>query len=151
MQQILPIIALCMFLARQLIAAEAPKPVVFDIHDGYFVSSRFEPAAPTSFVVINDQQSFDKVFGVARVMGDKSHRLPPAAFGKKFVVTVIHRGKSMVTYQVESVVANGQTLVVRYTTKSVRSDSAEFACPLILALDNGDFKAVKLSWIDFYR
>jgi len=79
------------------------------------------------------------------VMGDKSHRLPPAAFGKKFVVAAIHRGKSMVTYQVESVVADGQTLVVRYTTKSVPSDSAEFACPLILSLDNGDFKAVRFA------
>jgi len=45
-------------------------------------------------------------------MGDKSHRLPPAAFGKKFVVAAIHRGKSMVTYQVESVVADGGNLVL---------------------------------------
>ena len=136
-------IAVSIFLASHLVAAEAPpKPVVFDTHDGYFVSNQFEPAAPTSFVVIKDQVSFDKVFGVAGVMGDKSHRLPPAALGTKWVVAAIHRGKSMVTYQVESVVADGQTLVARYTTKSVPSDTAEFACPLILSLDNGDFKAI---------
>ena len=94
-----------MVLASHLAAtAVPPKPVVFDTHDGYFVSNQFEPAAPTSFVVIKDQRAFDKIFGAAMVMGDKSHRLPPAAFGKKIVVAVIHRGKAMVTYQVESVV-----------------------------------------------
>jgi hypothetical protein len=123
----------------------APKPVAFDTHDGYFVSNQFEPAAPVSFVVIKDQESFDKVFGVARVMGDKSHRLPPAAFANKFVVAAIHRGKAMLTYQVESVSADGPALVVRYSTKSTPSDSAEFACPLILSLDKGSYKAVRFA------
>jgi hypothetical protein len=50
-----------------------------------------------------------------------------------------------VTYQVDSIVADGQTLVVRYTTKSVPSDSAEYACPLILSLDKGDFKVVRFA------
>ena len=133
-------------LATCALAEDPPsKPVAFDTHDGYFVSNQFEPASPTSFVVIKDQESFDKVFGVARVMGDKSHRLPPAAFGNKFVVAAIHRGKAMLTYQVESVSADGPTLVVRYTTKSTPSDSAEFACPLILSLDKGDYKVVRFA------
>jgi hypothetical protein len=77
------------------------------------------------------------------VMGDKSHRLPPAAFDQKIVVAAIHRGKAMVTYQVQSVTAEAQTLVVRYTTRSTPDDNAEFACPLILSLDKGDFKSVR--------
>ena len=125
-----------------LAAQPASKPVAFDTHSGYFVSNKYEPAAAASFVAITAQESFDKVFGVAMVMGDKSHRLPPAAFVGKFVVAAIHRGKAMLTYQIESVVADGQTLVVRYTTKSEPSASAEFACPLILSLDKGDYKTV---------
>jgi len=124
-------------------AAPLAKPVAFETHDGYFVSNKFEPGQAVSFVVIQDQPSFDKVFGVAMVMGDKSHRLPPAAFDKKLVVTAIHRGKAMVTYQVKSVTAEAQTLVVRYSTKSKPDDNAEFACPLILSLAKGDFTAVR--------
>ena len=76
-------------------------------------------------------------------MGDKSHRLPPAAFDTKIVVAAIHRGKAMVTYQVHSVTAEARTLVVRYTTQAAPDDHAEFACPLILSLDKGDFTAVR--------
>jgi len=124
-------------------AEPAARPVAFDSHDGYFVSNRFEPEASTSFTVITDQAAFDKTFGVGRVMGDKSHRLPPAVFEKNMVVAAIHRGKAMVTYQVESMVAEGRTLIVRYTTKSEPSASAEFACPLILSLGKGDYTAVR--------
>lgn len=124
-------------------AAPPAKPVAFETHDGYFVSNKFEPGQAVSFVVIQDQPSFDKVFGVAMVMGDKSHRLPPAAFANKLVVTAIHRGKAMVTYQVKSVAVEAQTLVVRYATKSKPDDNAEFSCPLILSLDKGDFTTVR--------
>ena len=129
------------------LAADAPataaKPVAHDTHDGYFVSNKFEPGAPTSFVVLKDQPSFDEVFGVGMVMRDKSHRLPPAAFEKKMVVAAIHRGKAMVTYKVESVTAEAQTLIVRYTATSKPDATAEFACPLIISLDKGDYKSVR--------
>ena len=128
-------------------AAEPPappsKPIAFDTHDGYFVSNKFEAAAPTSFVVLKDQASFDKVFGVGMVMNDKHHRLQPATFGTKIVLSAIHRGKAMVTYQVASVTAESQTLVLRYTTTSKPSESAEFACPLIISLDKGDYSKVR--------
>jgi len=128
-------------------AAEAPappaKPVAFDTHGGYFVSNKFEPEEPVSFVVLKDQPSFDKVFGVAMVMGDKSHRLPLNAFDKKIVVAAIHRGKALVTYQVASIVAEAETLIVRYCTKSEPSDTAGFACPLILSLDKGNSQTVR--------
>lgn len=124
-------------------AGDAVTPPAFATHDGYFVSNQFEPESPVSFVVIRDQEAFDKVFGAAVVMRDKAHRLPPAAFEKKFVIAAIHRGKAMVTYQVESVAIEAQTLVVRYSAKSTPSDSAEFACPLILSIDKIDFKGVR--------
>ena len=117
--------------------------VATETHDGYFVSNKFEPNAPTSFVVALDQAAFDNVFGVARVMRDRSHRLPADAFEKKIVVAAIHRGKAMVTYKVESANLDGKTLIIRYTTKSEPSESAEFSCPLILSVPKGDFDAVQ--------
>ena len=123
--------------------APLAKAVEFDTHDGYFVSNQFETKAATSFVVLKDQASFDKIFGVGMVMRDKSHRLPATAFAEKIVVTAIHRGKALVTYQVDSVVAEGPTLVVSYTTVVRPEKTAEFSCPLIVAVIKGDYSAVR--------
>ncbi|MEI6606556.1 MAG: hypothetical protein WCP35_14700 [Verrucomicrobiota bacterium] len=134
-------------LVEQSVAADAAPPpaksIGFETHDGYFVSNKFEPDAEASFVVITDQPAFDKVFGVGMVMGDKSHRLPPAAFDKNFVVAAIHRSNGMLTYQVTSVTTEAQTLIVRYTTKTTPDANAKFACPLILSLYKGDYRFVR--------
>ena len=119
------------------------KPVEFDTHDGYFVSNQFEAKAATSFVVIKDQAAFDKVFGVGMVMGDKHHRLPAGTFDKKIVVSAIHRGKAMVTYQVDSVATEGNVLVVSYTTVVTPEKSAEYSCPLIVSVAKGNYQAAR--------
>ena len=72
-------------LVQQATATE-PVKLTFDTYGGYFVSNKFEPDAAKSFVVINDQEQFDKVFGVAFVMGDKSRRLPKDAFKSLMVI-----------------------------------------------------------------
>ena len=123
--------------------AASSQPLAFETQTGYFVSNQFEPAAPTSFVVLTDQAAFDKVFGVAMVMHDKSHRLAPDAFAAKLVVAVIHRGKMVVEYKVEQVTADGKTLTIRYTTKSEPSATAEFACPLIISIAKAEYDTVR--------
>ena len=123
--------------------AAAAVPVAYDVYGGYFVSNKFEPKAETSLVVLQDQQAFDRVFGAAYVMRDKSHRLPPDAFATKIVLAAIHRGKAMWEYQVQDVQAAGGVVTVRYAATSKASDSAEFACPLILAIEKGDYAAAE--------
>jgi hypothetical protein len=63
------------------LAGDVAQPTILplDTYSGYFVSNKFEPDAPKSFVIITSQKHFDQVFGVAFVMGDKSHRLPKDA------------------------------------------------------------------------
>ena len=51
-----------------------PTKLAFDTHSSYFVSNKFEPDAAKSFLVIHDQEQFDKVFGVGFVMRVKHHR-----------------------------------------------------------------------------
>jgi len=123
--------------------AASSQPLAFETQTGYFVSNQFEPAAPTSFVVLTDQAAFDKVFGVAMVMHDKSQRLAPNAFAEKLVVAVIHRGKMVVTYKVEQVTALGRTLHIHYTTKSEPNATAEFACPLIISIAKAEYDTVR--------
>jgi len=87
---ILLLAAVCC-LGQRLSAAE-PAKLAFDTYGGYFVSNKFEPKVAESFVAITHQKQFDKVFGVAFVMRDKSHRLPKDAFKSNIVLvaTTIH-------------------------------------------------------------
>jgi hypothetical protein len=117
--------------------------LTFDIYSGYFVSNKFEPDAAASFVVISDQEQFDNVFGVAFVMRDKSHRLPKDAFKASIVVAAIKRGNAVVEYKVESATETKGVVELKYTTTSQKSDTATFACPLIVSIPKGDYKTVQ--------
>ena len=140
----LTLVVLMLLTAASLVqAAPATQPVAFDTHDGYFVSNKFEPDVPTSFVVFQDQKAFDKVFGSAFVMNDKHHRLPKDAFESKMVVATIKRGKAVWTYKVEAVRAEAGILTLRYSTKTEAHPTAEFACPLIVSIPKGDYVAVQ--------
>jgi len=120
-----------------------PAPLAFEVHSGYFVSNKFEPKAAESFVAIADQAEFDKIFGVARVMRDKSHRLAKDAFKSKLVVAAIKRGKAFWTYSVQQVTLRGGVVRIRYTATAKKSESATFACPLIVSIPKGTYSAVQ--------
>jgi len=128
---------------RPSAAPAASSPLAFDTYGGYFVSNKFEPEAETSLVVIQDQQAFDKVFGAAFVMRDKSHRLPPGAFDSCIVLAAIHRGKAVWEYAVQDVRAAAGVVTLRYAATAKPSDSAQFACPLILSIAKGHYTAVQ--------
>jgi hypothetical protein len=117
--------------------------MAFDTYSGYFVSNKFEPNAAESFAVISDQSQFDKIFGVAMVMGDKSHRLAPDAFQSKVVLAVVKRGKAVWEFRVESVIVSDKVVTLRYSTTSKKSDSAEFAKPLIVLIPKVKYTAVR--------
>jgi type II secretion system protein G len=117
--------------------------LTFDTYSGYFVSNKFEPNAADSFVVITDQDHFDEVFGVAFVMGDKSHRLPKDAFKSAMVIAPIKRGKSLWDFKVERVTEAKGMVELRYTTTEKKSDTATFASPLIVAIPKGKYTGVQ--------
>jgi hypothetical protein len=117
--------------------------LAFDTYSGYFVSNKFEPNAAESFVVLNDQEEFDKVFGAAMVMDDKSHWLPKNAFKSQIVIAVIKRGSSVVEYKVEGVTVKGGVVELGYSTTSKKSDTATFASPLIVSIPRGKYQAVQ--------
>jgi hypothetical protein len=122
-------------------AAEGTK-LRFDTYSGYFVSNKFEPDAAASFLVVTSQKQFDKVFGVATVMGDKSHRLPKDLFKSSIILTAIKRGPAVWEFKIESVKVDRGVVKLHYTTTAQKSDSATFACPLILSIPSGKYVAV---------
>jgi hypothetical protein len=129
-------------LGKPALAADATK-VTFETYSGYFVSNKFEPNAAESLMVITDQKQFDKAFGVATVMGDKSHRLPKDAFKSRIVLAVIKRGSAVVDYKVASVIVKDGVVELRYSTSSKQSDTATFASPLIVSIPKGKYTAIK--------
>ena len=129
-------------LGQQAPGAE-PAKLTFDTYSGYFVSNKFEPNAAASFVVINDQKQFDKVFGVAFVMRDKSHRLPKDAFKSNMVVAAIKRGAALWKFKMEGVSVKDGVVEIKYTTTSTKSDTATFACPLIVSIPKGKYTAMQ--------
>ena len=120
--------------------------LAFDTYEGYFVSSTFEPNAAESFMVIHDQEQFDKVFGVWEVsrLADKPSLLPKEAFRSSMVLAAIKRGKLDWTYRVERIVTGATGIVeFRYTATSKKREYGHTACPLIIAIPNGKYTAVQ--------
>ena len=138
-------LVLCLFMGLLIHAtsAEETAKLKFQTYSGYFVSNKFEPDSSASFVVLDNRKQFDQVFGVAFVIGDKSPRLAPDAFKTQLVLAAIRRGKAFCTYQVSSVTEKGGVVQLHYQTTSKKSDSATFACPLILSIPKGKCQAVE--------
>ncbi|MEN6458209.1 MAG: hypothetical protein ABFC63_04710 [Thermoguttaceae bacterium] len=138
-------IALFLFLLTWPSVAGATEPtnLPFDSCSGYFVSNRFEPDAAQSFLVSTNQKQFDKVFGLAVVMGDKSHRLPTDAFKSKMVLAVVKRAKAVWEFKVLGVTLDNGVVKLNYTTTSKKSESATFACPLVVSIPKGNYRAVE--------
>ncbi len=129
--------------ADERVTNTAGTKLIFDTYSGYFVSNKFEPDAAESFLVVTDQEGFDKVFGVAFVMGDKAHRLPKDAFKSFMVVAAIKRGKAVVEFKVEGVTLKEGVVELCCTTTEKKSDTATFACPLIVSIPKGEYTAVQ--------
>jgi hypothetical protein len=126
-----------------LASAAEPVKLKVETYSGYFVSNKFEPKTPTSFLTAHTQKEFDEVFGAAFVMRDKSHRLAADAFKSQLVLAAIRRGMAICTYQVTSVTEKDGVVQLRYKTTTKKSDSASFACPLIVSIPQGKYRAIE--------
>jgi hypothetical protein len=115
----------------------------FEIYSGYAVSNQFEPTAAESFVVITDQEHFDKVFSEATATGDKPHRLPKDAFKSNIILAAVKREKVVWEFKVEEVTEANGVVQLRYTTTKKKSDSATFASILIVSISKGKYGEVQ--------
>lgn len=137
------LVFLTLALLPSAVPAEDPEKIAYRVHDGYFVSNRFEPDQAESFVIAVDQPQFDAVFGSAFVMRDKAKRLPADAFATQMVVAAVHRGMAFWEYEVAGVNLRDGVLEITYRSQSKPDPSASFACPLIISIPKGKYSAVK--------
>ncbi len=140
--KIVLIYLISVFSLQGVASSEENQKLKFDIHSGYFVSNKFEPQESRSFVIAKDQKEFDQVFGVAFVLGDKSHRLEENELKSKTVIATIRRGKSICDFEVDSIINRDGILEVRYGAKMQKESTASFACPLIISVPKENYKEI---------
>jgi hypothetical protein len=141
MRSLISLAALAIFSSSSA-EAGAGFPVPSVVYNGYFVSNEFKPKATASFILIKDQATFDRVFGIAAVMFDRSHRLQPNTFRSNMVIAVVHRGHANVTYRNVHVTRDGTVLCVTYNTKKQTSPLTEYASPLIVSVPRDNYSTV---------
>lgn len=117
------------------------KEVKFDTHP-YFEKNSSGLKGDVSFLAISDLKTFNDIFGVGRTMGPKPNYLPDNAFETKVVLATIQRGMKNVTYKVDKVTADDDTLYLVYTTTTKESASATFHSPLVVSVEKGKYKSV---------
>lgn len=135
--------SLCVVMAIADDAAKGKK-VEFDVHTNHFQKNNAGLKGAASYLVFNDYAPFDKVFGVAVTMDKvKPNVVVKETFDKKMVIAVIKRGIAPIDYKVNKVTAEGDKLLVEYTTKAeVAQPTATFASPLVISVAKNDYKSV---------
>ena len=128
------------------VADEIPKgePVESRIFTKpYFEKNTSGLTGDASCLICADAAAFDKVFGVAFVMGKKPELLAKDDFEKKLVVAVIRRDNALFEYKnVQATTANG-VLYLRYSAeKKGAGGMARFSSPLIVAVNRGDYRSI---------
>lgn len=121
---------------------KADDKAAYTLHEGQFEKNTSGLSGPVSVLVFTSREAFDKVFGVAFVMGKRPNVVPKDAFDSKLAVAVVHRGNALWNYEVEKVAAEGGTLTVRYRAGPGMRTGATFASPLILTVDKDKVKRV---------
>ena len=117
------------------------RDVQFQRHDSsYFEKNSSGLTGEKSYLVLTDQQQFDRVFGPAARMGSNAF-LPRDAFASKIVVAAIKRG-SMRRYSDVKVTEENGVLLVSYTATDDKPGSASYRVPLILAVEKGAYSGV---------
>ena len=115
-----------------------PTPLDYERYESYFEKNNSGLTGDTSYLLFNEQTKFDKIFGVAGSMSNKSF-LPEDVFENRFIFSVIKRGNFTVSYQVTNVVRDFDKLRIYYDTTTKPMKSATFRSPLILAIDKENF------------
>ena len=93
-----------------------------------------------SYLVLTDQEQFDKVFHPAP-RASKNTFLPSNSFETKIILATIKRG-SMRRHSDVTVTEKDGVLTVSYTAEDDKPGSATYRAPLILAVDKGEYDEV---------
>ena len=115
--------------------------VGFQKYDSYFEKNNSGLKGGVAYLVLRNQNEFDKIFGTAATMGNNSF-LPDGAFDSMLVVATVKRNSSLRKYEVTQTAQENGKLYVRYNTVDEKPSTATFSSPLILTVPKGKYKKI---------
>jgi hypothetical protein len=127
--------ALTAFAAVGRAADEPAKGLSAPTRTGHFEKNTSGLKGETSFLVLRDIDSFEKVFGtVPPLGGKKANPVTKELFEKGVVVAVITRAAAVTTYSDPTILIDTENSTVKLSYKSVTGPpgTATFASPLIV-------------------
>jgi hypothetical protein len=124
-----------------LISAAGAAAVETNQLDNLFIKNDAGITNAASYLVVQDQKEFDRIFGHAAVMWQK-HKSPPPDFSKDVVALAVHQGNHTTKFKVQAVEPTNSTWAIRYTTDVAPTPNTTYACPMILTLPRAGISAV---------
>jgi len=94
-----------------------------------------------SYLVVQDQKEFDRIFGHAAVMWQK-RKSPPPDFTKDVDALAVHQGNHTTKFKVQTVESTNSIWTIRYTINVTPTPNTTYACPMILTLPRAGINAV---------
>jgi hypothetical protein len=117
--------------------------VPFEVYaKGYFVKNNAMLPGNPAYLLLSDKASFDKIFGVGVVMGQRPKFVDDKLFEKNLIATVIKSGNTLWTFKVDDVRADKGKLVVNYKATGEKNEGATFNSHLILSLPRGELTEI---------
>jgi hypothetical protein len=119
------------------------EKVEFVVHSGHFAKNDPAVKGDQAFVLLTTREGFDKLFGVAFVMGKKPNVVPKDAFEKNVVAATIKRANAVTMYEVEKVTLDKEgTLYLQYKAATGPGGAATYASPLVISAPKDKVKKV---------
>ena len=132
-----------LFLVTVSVSPEGNEKVPFEVYaKGYFVKKKISALGGPTYLVLQDKNGYDEVFGVAFVMGGKPKLVEEKLFEGNLILAVIKSGNAVTTYEVEEVRRDKGKLILQYKAKDGAPTSARFSSPLIVSAPRGDYAEV---------
>lgn len=115
-----------------------PPSIPYAIYGApFFVRNDFERGRARSYLVVRDETTFRRVFGIGMTMGATAPPIGPDFFAARMLLVAIERGPRC-RYTVEAVRPGATTLRLSYALACGPRESASFAVPLIVAVPRSD-------------
>ncbi len=109
---------------------------------GYFERNDSGLGGPISFLILEDEPGFERIFHPAAVMGQRQQFLKPEDFQTRTVLAVVKRGGMLWNYSPQRMTHNGRTITFRYNAVAEDAGGATFASPLIVSIPKQHFNTV---------
>lgn len=126
--------------------ADQKKPIAWVRHEGHFERNDSGLKGAKSFLVLDNLEKFESIFGVAALgLGPtrKQNFVANETFEERMVLAAIYRGTSEPNISDINIRLENETLVIRYKLKPGRDAGFAMNVPLILSIPQQKYQKIE--------